>query len=74
MKNTSTYSEETSQNSDSNISIHIKEEQVNIDIDPQNVPKTLTGIYVRRLLENVEEGVLKKTFESVGEFVFNHSR
>ena len=74
MKNTSTYSEETSQNSDSNIIIPIEDKQVNIDIDPQNVPKTLTGIYVRRLLENVEEGALQKTFKSVGVFVFNHSR
>ena len=74
MKNTSTYSEETSQNSDSTINIHIEDEQINIDIDPQNVPKTLTRIYVQRLLENVEEGVLQKTFKSVGVFVFNHSR
>ena len=74
MKNTSTYSEKTSQNSDSNINIPIEDEQVNIDIDPQNIPKTLTGIYIRRLLENVEEEVLQKTFESVGEFTFNHSR
>ena len=74
MKNTSTYSEKTSQNSNSNINIYIENEQINIDIDPENVPKTFTKIYVQRLLENVEEGALQKTFESVGNFTFNHSR